>query len=360
MKKTTTFTIKKGAFLRVPLQEKILFTKNMALALRSGVSLVNSLKLMTNQAKSKSMQKILASLMDDANRGVFLSASLEKFRNVFGDLFINVIKVAETSGTLPENLLYLGDELHKKEMLRKKVKGALIYPVIILIATIIIAVTMIVFVFPKILPLFQSAHVQLPLTTRILIGVSNAFTNYRLWLLIGTIILIVGIKILMKVPAVRFSYSTWLFYLPIMGGAVVNYNMATFTRTFALLLKSGVKITEALEITSVTVTNPVYRKELLKSADGVRQGEFLSKSIAEKPKHFPTLLVNMIEVGENTGNLTENLQYLAEYYENEVDDFVKNLSSILEPFLLLFMGGIVGFIALSFITPIYQVTRTIK
>ncbi len=352
--------MKTSVFLRVPLQEKILFTKNMALALRSGISLVNSLKLMQNQAKSKSMKKILMSLMDDANRGVFLSAALDRFKNVFGDLFINVIRVAESSGTLPENLLYLGDELHKKEMLRKKVKGALIYPIIILIATIIIAVTMVVFVFPKILPLFQNAKIQLPLTTRILIATSNALTNYGFWILIGTIILIIGIKLLFKVPPVRYAYNKVLFYLPIFGTSIINYNMATFTRTFGLLLKSGVKITEALDITALTLTNPVYRKELLGSAETIRQGEFLSKYLSSNARAFPTLLVNMIEVGENTGNLTENLSYLADYYENEVDDFVKNLSSILEPVLLLFMGGIVGFIALSFITPIYQVTRTIK
>ncbi len=352
--------MKTNVFLRVPLQEKILFSKNMALALRSGVSLVNSLKLMQKQAKSKSMKKILMSLMDDANRGVFLSASLEKFKSVFGDLFINVIRVAETSGTLPENLLYLGDELHKKDQLRKKVKGALVYPIIILVATIVIAITMVVFVFPKILPLFQSAKIELPLTTRILIAVSTATTDYGVWMLIGAILLIVGIRFFLKVPPVRFVYNKVLFFLPIFGGSIVNYNMATFTRTFGLLLKSGVKITEAIDITGTTLSNPVYQRAFKESAEGVRRGEFLSKSLAEDPRIFPTLMVNMIEVGENTGNLTENLAYLADYYESEVDDFVKNLSSILEPVLLLFMGGIVGFIALSFITPIYQVTRAIR
>src|SRR3989338_1395349 len=179
-------------FLRVSLQDKILFTKNMALALRSGVSLVNSLKLVQSQARSSAFKKILASLMADANRGVFLSDGLSKFKWVFGELFINIIRVAETSGTLPENLLYLGDELAKKSALRKKVKSALIYPIIILIATIVIGITMIVFVFPKILPLFQNAKVELPLTTRLLISISSIITSYGIWILIGVIAVIIG------------------------------------------------------------------------------------------------------------------------------------------------------------------------
>jgi type II secretory pathway component PulF len=347
-------------FLHVSLQEKILFTKNLALALRSGVSLVNSLKLVAAQARTRSFKKILASLLEDANRGVFLSDSLAKFRGVFGELFINIIRVAETSGTLPENLIYLGDELSKRSALRKKVKGALIYPIIILIATIVIAVAMLVFVFPKITPLFLNAKVELPLTTRILIGLSDAVSKYGIFIGIGIGVLIAGIRSLLIIQPVRFIYHEMLFYVPLFKNAIINYNMANFTRTLGLLLKSGVRITEAIDITASTLTNLVYSRELKQAADHVRKGEFLSRYLAARSRFFPIMMVNMLEVGENTGNLTENLTYLAEYYENEVDDFTKNLSSILEPILLLVMGGVVAFIALSFITPIYQLTRAIK
>ena len=328
-------------FLRVPLQEKILFTKNLALTLKSGVSLVNSLALLKRQAKSPSLKKILDSLIRDAES-------------------VNIIKIAEVSGTLPENLLYLGGELQKQHDLRRKVKGALVYPVIILIATVVIAVTMVVFVFPKILPLFQNAKVELPFTTRLLIVVSKLVSDYGILLFVGAVALIVGFRLFLKLKSFRFAYNIALSYLPIVGRSIVNYNMANFTRTLALLLRSGVKIIEALAITSRTTGNLVYRRELEKSAEYVRTGEFLSKYLSQKPKRFPALLANMIEVGENTGNLNDNLFYLAEYYENEVDDFVKNLSNILEPILLLFMGGIVGFIALSFITPIYQLTKSFQ
>ena len=239
-------------------------------------------------------------------------------------------------------------------------KGALIYPVIILIATVVIAVSMIIFVFPKLLPLFQNAKIELPLTTRLLIGFSNLISHYGIEMLIGLIVAIVGFRMLLRVKLFRLGWHRFLLLLPIAGNSIRNFNMANFTRTLGLLLRSGVKITEAIDITGATLTNRVYKMYFARAADRVRKGEFLSKYFAEQPYAFPSILTNLIEVGENTGNLTENLDYLAEYYENEVDDFVKNLSSILEPVLLLVMGGVVGFIALSFITPLYQLTRAIK
>jgi len=347
-------------FLRVPLNEKVLFTKNLALSLRAGVSLVNSLKMLKKQTKSRSFKKILDVLIEDTNKGVFLSQSLGKFRKVFGELFINIIKIGESSGGLPENLLHLGDELKKKRELYKKVKGAMIYPIIILIATVVIAASMIVFVFPKILPLFQNLGADLPFTTRLLINISSLVSNYGIFLLAGFLILFVGFRFLITIPAVRFIYHRILLFAPIFNKAIVNFNMANIARTLGMLFKSGVQIIESINITSATLMNRVYKKELLEAADGVRKGEFFSKYLSANPGKFPVIFANMVEVGENTGNLTDNLFYLAEYYENEVDDFVKNLSGILEPVLLLVMGGVVAFIALSFITPIYQLTRSIK
>ncbi len=347
-------------FLHVSLQDKILFTKNLALALKSGISLVNSLRLVRNQAKSRSFRRILDNLMADANKGMFLSDGLAKFKDVFGDLFINIIRVAETSGTLPENLVYLGEELAKRDALRKKVRAALIYPIVILVTSVLIGATMVVFVFPKILPLFQSAKVELPLTTRILITFSEVITDYGIFIFIGAVLAVVGFRFLLRLSPVKFLYDRAISYIPIFGRAVVHFNMANSARTLSLLIRSGVRITEAIDITAATVTNLRYRRHLKEAANSVRKGEFLSKYLYAYPHDFPTLLTNMIEVGENTGNLNENLIYLAEYYENEVDDFTKNLSSILEPILLIIMGGIVAFIALSFITPLYQLTRTIK
>lgn len=342
---------------KVSLQEKILFAKHLAIAIKSGMPLIDGLRLIRDQSKSKSMRIILDDVLQSVTRGVFLSESLAKYQDVFGNLFVNMLKIAEASGTLPENLNYLAQELKKKYEIKKRVRGAMMYPIVIFVMTIAIAVGMILFVFPKILPLFQSLNVELPFTTRILIAVSKFLTNYGLAALPVLIAAAFGLRFLLRMPAARFLWHRTLLKLPIFGKAVVHYNMANLTRTFAILLRSGVQIVDAAKITAQSLSNLVYERELAKAAQEVTGGAFLSRYLKQRPQYFPEILANMIEVGENTGNLVENLFYLGEYYEGELDDFVKNLSGILEPILLLFMGGIVGFIALSFITPMYQLTK---
>ncbi len=324
------------------------------------MSLTDSLKMIRTQTRRRSFGKILESLIADVTRGLFLSKSLEKFRATFGELFINIVKVGETSGTLPENLNYLALELKKRHELRGKVRGALIYPAIIFFVTIVIATTLIVFVFPKLLPLFRSLKVELPITTRLLIAVAGFLTNYGLWVILGLIVLIILFILLLRAQGFRKVVHRLAISLPLFGKIVVEVNLVNSSRTLGLLLKSGVRIVEAVNITADTLINLVYQRELKSAAEKVRKGEFISKHFVLKKKFFPAIFTNMVAVGENTGNLTENLNYLAEYYESEVDDFVKNLSGTLEPILLIFMGVLVGFIALSFITPLYKLTQGIR
>jgi type IV pilus assembly protein PilC len=345
-------------FLNVNLQEKILFAKHLGIGVKSGMPLIDALHLIQGQTKSRSMKKILDDVVDDLSRGVLLSESLKKYQNIFGNLFINIVKIAEASGTLPENLNYLAAELKKKHDLRKRVRGAMIYPMVILIMTIAIAIGMILFIFPKILPIFENLNVELPLTTRMLIGFSTFLTNYGVIALGGIVIAFISIKLIIKrVHPIRYAIHSAIVLTPLFGKAMINFNMANITRTLGILLRSGVLIVEGLKITAESLTNLKYQKELKIASEGMSRGVFFSKYLASKKRYFPQLSVNMIEVGENTGNLTENLFYLADFHESELDDFVKNLSSILEPILLLFMGVVVGFIALSFITPMYQLTK---
>lgn len=349
----------KFLFLRVPLGERILLVRHLSIAVRSGMSLLESLRMIQKQTKSSSLKKILDTVIVDVDNGAFLSTSFEKFKNIFGDLFISVVRVGEASGTLTENLNYLAEEMEKGNALRKKVRSALVYPVIIMGATFGIATMMMVFVFPKVLPVFQSLRIKLPFATIALIAVANFIAKQGFYAVIGLAALIIGFRFLLRVRRARFYFHRALIALPLFGNMVRNVNMANFARTLALLLKSGVKIVEAVSITSDTMANLVYKDELKKAADMVKTGEYLSKYFREKENLFPAILINMIAVGENTGNLSENLVYLAEFYENEVDDFVKNLSSILEPILLLVMGLIVGFIAVAIISPIYRITQSL-
>ena len=347
-------------FFRVSNQEKIIFAKHLSIMVKTGMPIVDSLQLLKKQATSKTMKKILAELVDDVSNGQFLSTGLEKFKNVFGELFINVIRVGEASGILYENLNYLAEELQKNQNLNKKIKGALIYPVIIGVSTIGIVGFLTVYIFPKILPVFKSLKITLPITTRALIAVSNFLVAYGFYVVIGLIIFIIFIWLILKIKVVKYSATRFLLVLPLAGRLSKHYNIANFCRTLGLLLRSDIKVVEAITITSTTTANLIYKEQIGKIATGVSRGEEISQFLIGRPDLFPPMVGEMISIGEKTGNLSETLLYLSEFYENDVDDVTKNLSSILEPLLIVVMGVLIGFVALSIITPIYSVTQGLK
>lgn len=345
-------------FSHVSIQEQALFAKYLAVMIKSGMPLLDSLQLIRKQINSKTMSKIIDQVIIDVSNGQFLSNSLEKHKNIFGDFMVNIIRVGETSGILYENLNYLAEELKKKRELRKKVLGAMTYPLIVLVVAIGIIGVLTLYVFPKILPILRNLRATPPITTRILIFISNFVLSYGVFVAIGLIIIgIVSWLLISKVRLIKFIFHKLILLTPLVSKISQNYNLATFTRTLGLLLKSGIKVVEAISITADTMTNLVYHKEIRNIATNVSRGEEISKHLEAKPSLFPLTLSQMITVGERTGNLSESLLYLAELYENELDDLTQNLSSTIEPLLMIVLGVIVGFIALSIITPIYQVTQ---
>ena len=345
--------------MHVGLQEKVLFARHLAVGIKSGMSLQDSLRLIQQQAKSGSFKKILGVLMVDTANGMYLSASMEKYAGVFGQLFVNIVRVGEQSGTLTENLAYLAVELKKKQQLRSKIRGALIYPAVIMAATLGIVMTLMIGVFPKILPVFANMKIELPITTKILIVVSKFMTDYTLFIILGMFLFIGFIIFISRYEWWKHSWHHFLLKLPLIKGIAVKVNAASIARVLGLLLKSGVRIIEAVNITADALDNRVYRHELRTAGETLRRGEYFSIYLSKDPNLFPPIFTNMIQVGENTGNLTENLEYLSQFYEEDVDEVLKNLNSIIEPFLLLFMGLLVGFIALSVITPIYSISQSL-
>lgn len=344
--------------LRVSLQEKIIFTRHLSIMIKAGMPILDSLKMLTKQTKSRALVKILHQVVADVSNGQFLATSLGKYKNVFGALFVNIIKIGETGGILSDNLEYLSQELKKKSEMRKKVIGALVYPIIILVATFGITGLLTVFIFPKILPVFSSLNVELPATTKVLIAVSSVLTQQGPLMVAISFGLIIALIAILRITTVRFYAHRLILYVPLVGKMIQNVNMANFSRTLGLLLKSGVKIVEALNITADTLANLIYRKELKDVAKNIQKGEFISKHLLMRKHLFPAMLSNMIAVGENTGNLSDTLLYLSGVYESEVEEITKNLSNVLEPILMVTMGIIVGFVALSIIMPIYQVTQS--
>lgn len=352
--------LKDSFLLRISLSDKMLFVKHLSIMIKAGMPILDSLWLLRKQARSKSFQKIISSLIVDIDNGQFLSAAMEKYASVFGDFFINIIRVGEASGTLADNLNYLHKELRKSHELRKKVRSAMTYPIIVLVAAGGISVILIFFIFPKIIPIFTSFGMKLPLPTRILIGFVNIFTAYGIWILIGAFFFIAAVWFSLQIKKIRFIFYRFLLLLPYIGKVSQNINMTAFARTLSTLLKSGIKIVDAIMITADTMPNLIFQKELKSAAERVKGGELMSSYMVENSRFFPSIFSQMVEVGENTGHLDENLNYLADFYESEVDETFKNIATVLEPMLLLLMGIVVGFIVLAIITPIYGFTQNLK
>ena len=346
-------------FFRLSVKQKMIFARNLEVMIRSGMQLLPALELIKKQTKSKTFILIMDHVTADVKNGHFLSVGLERYKSIFGEFFINLIRVGESSGTLSENLQYLSEELKKKDELQKKVRGALIYPIFILVATLGITSILTFFIFPKILPVLTSIKVDLPITTKIFIKISNLIFNYGLYVFAGLVVLVAAFFLLLNNKGFRFSWNIFLLRIPAISEMIKTVNMINFSRTLGLLLRAGLKIVEALEITANTLTNPVYKTEVLAVAEGVKRGDPISKHLLEKPDLFSPIFTQMVIVGENTGKLDESILFLSDFYESELDEATRSLSSFLEPILLLIMGMVVAFVALAIITPIYKITQTI-
>lgn len=336
-----------------------MFAKRLSILVKAGVPILESLRMLKKQPGSHTAERIFTQITSDVERGQFLATSLAAHKKIFGDFAINVIRVGEMSGTLEENLTYLAEELKKKQELRRKVVGALVYPAIVVTATVMLSIMLTVFIFPKILPIFSSFKFELPWTTRSLIFVSGLFLNYGFFILGGFIALVVGFIFLRRLPWFKLKTDRFILRIPIFGRVAQSYQMANFCRTLGLLLKSQLLVVEATRIAGHTLSNAVYRREIELVSENVLKGEKISAHLNRRLDLFPPLMAQMVEVGENTGNLSETLLFISDLYENEVDMLTKNLSTSLEPILMIVMGAVVGFIAVSIITPIYEVTQYI-
>ncbi len=346
-------------FVNFPVSEQILFAKRLGMILRSGTPILQGLELLKKHTTSRSVSHVYETLSQHIANGQPLSSGLGKFPELFGEFAINIVGVGETTGTLPDNLHYLAEELKKKQTLKKKVMGALIYPMLIVVATSGIAMLLTVYIFPKITPIFKSFHTALPLSTQILIAVSGFLITDGLWLLFWIGIFVVVFLLLLRWKKFCYWYDRFLLTIPIVGTIIRYYNVVNITRTLGLLLSCDVRVVEAFEIVAKSTKNPVFRREMENAAKHALRGQKIAYQFQESTQIFPPMVPQMIAVGESTGNLSESLVFCAEMYEEEISDLTKNLTNMLEPVLMIVMGLIVGFVAISIITPIYGITQNL-
>lgn len=340
--------------------EKTVFIKRLAVLINSGIPIALALGILEKQAASNSSRKVIMCLRDGVERGQSLSRAMGNYKNVFGDLGINIIFVGEISGTLSQNLHYLANEMKKKQDLKRTIVAALIYPAFIVVATIGIVILLAVYVFPKILPIFSSFRTELPWTTRALIAMSSSIKMYWLWALAGSVFIAMMGSVILRNPRTKHLLARFLLKIPLLGSIFRDYFIANFTRTFGLLLKNEMGIVEILKITGKSSGSMAYEQAFEKIAAIVARGDMVSVAMKNDKLLFPLLLSQMVEVGEMTGRLDSSLAYISEIYEDELNNSTRNLAVSIEPMLMILMGILVGFVAISIITPIYGITQNLR
>lgn len=347
---------------RVSLSEKVFLARHLATILKSGISLLESLKIVRDQNRGK-LRKILDDVIEKVENGKALNVALSDHRGDFDPLFISMIKVGEKSGSLDQSLQYLAEQLSKDSKLISKVKSASLYPVIVLISAVGVGGGVAYFILPKLTRLFSSFGAKLPLPTRMLMWLSKSIETQGLYWLATVIVAVIFFWLIFKIKIVKTIWQKIVIRIPVFGKLSKSLNLARISLTLGTLLKNNVAIVEALNITAEAITFLPYKNAIKTISSEVSQGKSINDGIMKadpRAKLFEPTTKAMIHVGERTGSLYNSLLYISEFYEEEVDDLTKNMATILEPVLLIVIAVIVGFVAISIISPMYQILNYIN
>lgn len=348
-------------FSKISHIDRLLFTKHLSVMIKSGIPIAEAVESLSDQTRTPAFKKVLLAMLADINNGQSISKAMSKHPKVFSGFYLSLIEIGEESGTLEKNLEFLSVQLAKDNSLRKKVQGALLYPGIVMAATAIIGLAISLFILPQLVGFFDAFNTELPVATKILLFLANATANYGWLILISIVALVSGFLALIKTSKIKPLWHKALLNFPLVGPILRSISLARFSRNLGTLLTSGVPISKSLEVTANTLENLLYSSSLLSSGKHLQKGQSLAQSLEKAPYHlFPSIVTKMVAVGEKTGKLEETLIYLGEFYEDEVDQFSKNLSTILEPILLVVIGLVVGFVAMAIISPIYELTGTLR
>ena len=341
-------------FGKVSLADKIMFCRNLGVMIKAGISIPRALKILSRQTKSRKFSRVLLEISDEITKGNNLSDCLARHPDIFSELFSSMVKVGEEAGTLEESLNVLTKQMEKSYELKSKVKGALAYPIVILCAMAGIGVLMLIMVVPRIAETFAELGVELPFTTRIVIAMGTFAAAY--WFLLPIIffaVYFVFFKLIPKIQAGKLVLDTLSLKMPGISGLIKKSNSASAIRTLSSLISSGVPIVRSLELVSSASGNLLYRQALKEITEDVKKGAKLSDGFSKHQNIFSLLIVQMTEVGEETGETGEILGKLADFYEEEVANAAKTLSTIIEPILMIVIGIVVGFFVISMVQPMY-------
>lgn len=344
------------SFGKVKPKDLAIFTRQFSVMIDAGLPLVQCLEILGAQQQDKGFQKIIEAVREDVEKGLTLQAALSKHPKAFNDLYVNMVGAGESGGILDVILQRLSTYIEKAVKLTSKVKGAMTYPV----AVITIAISVVVIIMVKVIPVFSAMYdglgSKLPFPTLVCMALSNALINYSWVIIIAVALIVVGLRQYYKTPAGRLQIDGFMLKIPIIGDVLRKSAVARFCRTLGTLISSGVPILEGMDITARTSGNMVIQNAILKSKDAVEQGRNIATPLAET-KVFPPMVVQMVGVGEATGALDAMLAKVADFYEDEVDNAVANLTSLMEPIMIAMLGGIIGFIVIAMYLPIFNLAN---
>ena len=355
LKKILSFSFGGGT----KIADRIMFAKNLSAMLRAGLPLARSLAVLEKQMSDKQMRKICTELGDRLAKGDSFAGALKAYPKTFSNLFVAMVASGEESGNIVGALQVVADQLEKSYILQKKVRGAMMYPAVILSVMMVIGIMMFIYVVPKLTETFREFNVELPLQTRIILGTSDFVMNHYIAIIIGVVILIAGFISFSRTPFGKKVVHKGILKIPVIGHIAIEVNAARTARTLSSLLSSGVDIVHAIRIASEVVQNVHYKSMLSEAGEKVQKGDSVQSIFTPRTDLYPPFVSEMIGVGEETGTLSKVLFEVATFYEAEVEQKTKDISTIIVPVLMVVIGAGVGFFALAVISPIYSLSENI-
>lgn len=344
---------------RVPDEDKIFFTQNLGIMLKSGLPAARSLRTLALQANNRRFKRILFRISAEVEKGSGLARAMSAYQTVFDEIFIGMIRAGEQAGQLESVLAELTKQMKKNHELKQKVKGALMYPTAILLAMLGIGAVMITFVIPKMISVFDELKAQLPLPTRIFIGLSN-FINNNLLLIVLVALAGGGALVwLVRTDRGKRGWHRLILKLPVAAKIARKINLARFARTLGAMLNTEMPIVESINLTGNVINNVLYKNSLVQIARGVEKGKTISEQMMAYPQLYPPIIQQMVAVGEETGEIAKVLVKLAEFYEEDVSQTMDSLPSLIEPILIVIMGVVVGGMAVAIVLPMYSLSQAV-
>jgi type IV pilus assembly protein PilC len=337
----------------ISMVEKMFFTRNLAVMIAAGLPLTRAMDALAEESTNPKFKKILAQINGSVVAGKTFAESLQIHEKVFGTLFVNMVEVGETTGKLTLVLKLLARQMKKDYDLRRRVKGAMMYPAIIISALVIVGTLMMIYVVPTLTQTIKELGVKLPLSTKIIIFVSDLAAHYILFVVLGFAAFVVIVWRLMKTQKGKELFDRVILKVPLFGSLVKKFNVARFTRTLSYLITSGIPVVRSLDITSRVLGNTLYKRAAEEASRDIQKGKQLNEILGVHTEIFQPVVVQMIKVGEETGNVSDLLLRVALFFEEDVNETTKNLSTIIEPLLMIVIGVAVGFFAVSMLQPIY-------